>query len=68
MNYSHEVETMCVVAKGPHHGLAPIPEEGRRWPSSFRLPGAGTADCGFRFIFRIFAAWEENFFVDYAYA
>lgn len=29
MNYSHEVETMCVVAKGPHHGPAPIPEEGR---------------------------------------
>ena len=29
MNYSHEVESMCVVAKGPHHGPAPIPEEGR---------------------------------------
>ena len=29
MNDSHEVETMCVVAKGPHHGPAPIPEEGR---------------------------------------
>ncbi|MGI6269737.1 MAG: iron-sulfur cluster assembly scaffold protein [Candidatus Howiella sp.] len=29
MNYSHEVETMCVVAKGPHHGPAPIPEEGK---------------------------------------
>ena len=29
MNYSHEVETKCVVAKGPHHGPAPIPEEGR---------------------------------------
>ena len=26
--YSHEVENMCVVAKGPHHGPAPIPEEG----------------------------------------
>ncbi|MBQ6569868.1 MAG: hypothetical protein IJL87_06400 [Clostridia bacterium] len=28
MNYSHEVERMCTVAKGPHHGPAPIPEEG----------------------------------------
>ena len=28
MNYTHEVEQMCVVAKGPHHGPAPIPEEG----------------------------------------
>ena len=28
MNYSHEVEKMCVV-KGPHHGPAPIPEEGK---------------------------------------
>ena len=26
--YSHEVEHMCVVAKGPNHGPAPIPEEG----------------------------------------
>ncbi len=29
MNYSHEVENMCVVKKGPNHGPAPIPEEGR---------------------------------------
>ena len=29
MNYSHEVEQMCPVAKGPHHGPAPIPEEGK---------------------------------------
>ena len=28
MNYTHEVEQMCSVAKGPHHGPAPIPEEG----------------------------------------
>ena len=27
--YSHEVENMCIVAKGPHHGPAPIPEEGK---------------------------------------
>ena len=26
--YSHEVESMCCVAKGPNHGPAPIPEEG----------------------------------------
>lgn len=29
MKYSHEVENMCVVHKGPHHGPAPIPEEGQ---------------------------------------
>ncbi len=29
MIYSHEVENMCIVAKGPHHGPAPIPEEGK---------------------------------------
>ncbi len=29
MNYTHEVEKMCIVKKGPHHGPAPIPEEGR---------------------------------------
>ena len=29
MQYSHEVETMCCVAKGPNHGPAPIPEEGK---------------------------------------
>ncbi len=29
MNYTHEVENMCPVAKGPHHGPAPIPEEGK---------------------------------------
>ncbi len=29
MIYSHEVEHMCVVKKGPNHGPAPIPEEGK---------------------------------------
>ena len=29
MNYSNEVERMCPVTKGPHHGPAPIPEEGK---------------------------------------
>ncbi|SFD23867.1 iron-sulfur cluster assembly scaffold protein [Clostridium uliginosum] len=33
MMYSKEVEEMCVVAKGPNHGSAPIPEEGR-WVQS----------------------------------
>ena len=27
MTYSHEVEHMCVVKKGPNHGPAPIPEK-----------------------------------------
>ena len=29
MIYSKEVENMCIVAKGPNHGPAPLPEEGR---------------------------------------
>lgn len=29
MNYTHEIERMCCVAKGPNHGPAPIPEEGK---------------------------------------
>ena len=33
MVYSHEVEHMCVVKKGPNHGPAPIPEEGK-WVKS----------------------------------
>ena len=33
MIYSKEVERMCPVTKGPHHGPAPIPEEGK-WVKS----------------------------------
>ncbi len=29
MIYSKEVENMCIVAKGPNHGPAPLPEEGK---------------------------------------
>ena len=36
MNYSREVENMCTVAKGPHHGPAPIPEEGK-WVKSYEI-------------------------------
>ena len=36
MIYSHEVENMCVVAKGPRHGPAPIPEEGR-WVKAYEI-------------------------------
>jgi NifU-like protein involved in Fe-S cluster formation len=32
-NYTHEVEQMSCVAKGPEHGPAPIPEEGK-WVKS----------------------------------
>ena len=35
-NLSHEVERMCTVAKGPHHGPAPIPEEGR-WVKAYEI-------------------------------
>lgn len=33
MMYSHEVELMCPVSKGPNHGPAPIPQEGK-WVQS----------------------------------
>ena len=36
MNYSHEVEAMCTVKKGPKHGPAPIPEEGK-WVKSYDI-------------------------------
>ncbi len=36
MNCSHEVERMCTVAKGPNHGPAPIPEEGR-WVKAYEV-------------------------------
>ena len=36
MNYSHEVEKMCPLKKGPNHGPAPIPEEGR-WVKAYQV-------------------------------
>ena len=36
MNYSHEVEKCVTVKKGPHHGPAPIPEEGK-WVKSYQI-------------------------------
>jgi len=36
MEYSHEVQNMCVVQKGPKHGPAPIPEEGR-WVKAYEI-------------------------------
>ena len=36
MNYSHEVERMCVLTKGPKHGPAPIPEEGK-WVKAYEI-------------------------------
>ena len=36
MNYTQEVEKMCSVAKGPHHGPAPIPEEGK-WVKAYEI-------------------------------
>ncbi len=36
MNYSHEVEKMCPLTKGPHHGPAPIPEEGQ-WVKAYQI-------------------------------
>ena len=36
MNYSHEVEKMCKLKKGPNHGPAPIPEEGK-WVKAYEI-------------------------------
>ena len=36
INYSQEVEQMCCVAKGPKHGPAPIPEEGK-WVKAYDI-------------------------------
>ncbi|MEG0570140.1 MAG: hypothetical protein RR497_00670 [Oscillospiraceae bacterium] len=36
MNYSHEVERMCTLSKGPKHGPAPIPEEGK-WVKAYDI-------------------------------
>lgn len=36
INYSLEVEKMCCVAKGPKHGPAPIPEEGK-WVKAYDI-------------------------------
>ncbi len=36
MNYSHEVERMCTLTKGPKHGPAPIPEEGK-WVKAYEV-------------------------------
>ncbi len=36
MNYSHEVERMCPLTKGPKHGPAPIPEEGK-WVKAYQI-------------------------------
>lgn len=36
MTYSQEVERMCPIAKGPKHGPAPIPEEGK-WVKAYEI-------------------------------
>lgn len=36
INYSQEVEKMCCVSKGPKHGPAPIPEEGK-WVKAYDI-------------------------------
>ncbi len=36
INYSQEIEKMCCVAKGPQHGPAPIPEEGK-WVKAYEI-------------------------------
>ncbi|MDR0867107.1 MAG: hypothetical protein LBP75_01355 [Planctomycetota bacterium] len=36
MNYSHEVNEMCTVKKGPKHGPAAIPQEGK-WTKAYEV-------------------------------
>lgn len=36
INYTREVQNMCCVAKGPNHGPAPIPEEGK-WVKAYEI-------------------------------
>lgn len=36
MSYSQEVERMCTLTKGVHHGPAPIPEEGK-WVQAYQI-------------------------------
>ncbi len=36
IEYTRELEEMCVVAKGPKHGPAPIPEEGK-WVKAYEV-------------------------------
>lgn len=36
LQYSSEVERMCPIAKGPKHGPAPIPEEGK-WVKAYEI-------------------------------
>jgi len=36
MMYSHEVENMCIVAKGPKNGPAPVPAEGK-WVKAYEV-------------------------------
>ena len=44
MIYSTEVKNMCVVAKGPNHGPAPIPEEGK-WVYAKEIKDISPASC-----------------------
>ena len=45
MTYSHEVENMCTVAKGPKHGPAPIPEAGR-WVKAYEIKDMSGLSAG----------------------
>ncbi len=45
MNFTHEVEQMCCVAKGPKHGPAPIPQEGA-WTKAYEIKDiSGLTHC-----------------------
>ena len=45
MQYTKEVEEMVCVAKGPNHGPAPIPEEGKWIQANVSLASMGRFSC-----------------------
>ena len=57
MQYTHEVQNMCCVAKGPNHGPAPIPEEGKWVYCIILLFG-----CFIILVFNTFSAYKNSHF------
>ena len=49
MQYSKEVEEMVCIAKGPNHGPAPIPEEGK-WVQAKEIKDISGLTHGYRLV------------------
>ena len=52
MTYSHEVEHMCPLTKGPNHGPAPIPEEGK-WVKAYQISDISGLTHGVGTVYRL---------------